>query len=541
MRATAIGFLLSLTIASLACADGGFFPPSPKHYAGADLTEPSQRAVIVHRNGMETLFLFVDYHGGAKSFAWIVPTPAKPKVDVADPDIFKEMADYFHYLQLKAWKKAGGTKASGTMFDSGGSSHAGPQPAAPQVRIHLTRKIGPYEMTVLSSVDADALKRWLAANEFRVPEGVDTVLQAYVKEKWFFVAVKVQAETGRVTTLKPLRLDFRAKEVVYPIRISAANRGVTDVRVYLLERKRRPNRVSKQDPSGSAFWVGRSIRKRCPKLMKALPLTYGGRFRLQRIQEEFVPQIMRRMEDRIRPTTGPAVSLSRTLGIAEALLSANASEADWAAQRLDYYEGLTNLQKRRLPSAHGKAVAELNRKLNGEFVDRLVAVCNDFLGRPWSKEPYRPKSREEWAQARHEHECFEGAVELLASCATGSEAGVIQCLERWSAIAGSTEAAVRVLGQFETPAGRRALGRVAASQRHHKLAASLLVQSCLRGKVAKTQERYDAARDLVAVLKRGALGGTDRAEATSLLERCTERSFGDDWKEWKQWLDGKPG
>ena len=541
MRATVIGFLLSLTIASLACADGGFFPPSPKHYAGADLTEPSQRAVIVHRNGMETLFLFVDYHGGAESFAWIVPTPTKPKVDVADPDIFKEMTDYFHYLQLKAWKKEGGTKGGAGVFGGGGSSHAGPRPAAPRVRIHLTRKIGPYEMTVLSSVDADALKRWLAVNEFRVPEGVDTVLEAYVKEKWFFVAIKVQAETGRVTTLKPLRLDFRAKEVVYPIRISAANRGVTDVRIYLLKRKSRPKRVPKQDPSGSTFWVARSIRKRCPKLMKALPLAYGWRFRLQRIQEKFVPQIMRRMEDRIRPTTGPAVSLSRTLGIAEALLSPDAREADWAAQRLDYYVGLTNLQKRRLPSAHGRAVKKLNRKLNSEFVDRLVVVCNDFLGRPWSKKTYRPKSPEEWDQAGHEHECFEGAVELLAACATGSEAGVTQCLERWAAIARSTEVAVRVLGQFETPAGRRALGRIAASQRHHELAASLLVQSCLRGKVAKTQERYDAARDLVAVLKRGTLWGTERAGATRLLERCTERSFGDDWKKWEAWLDGKAG
>jgi len=58
-----------------ALADGGFMPPMD--YSGADLAEPGQRAVLIHQKGREVLFLFVDYHGDAGTFAWIVPTPSR--------------------------------------------------------------------------------------------------------------------------------------------------------------------------------------------------------------------------------------------------------------------------------------------------------------------------------------------------------------------------------------------------------------------------------------------------------------------------------
>ena len=57
-------------------SDGCFF-----WRKGADLYEPSQKAVIYHKNGREKLILQVKYEGPAEDFAWIVPLPAQPQVE----------------------------------------------------------------------------------------------------------------------------------------------------------------------------------------------------------------------------------------------------------------------------------------------------------------------------------------------------------------------------------------------------------------------------------------------------------------------------
>ena len=52
----------------------------PVDYSGQDLTEPCQRAVLVHWRGRESLVLFVDYLGASDKFAWVIPCPSKLEV-----------------------------------------------------------------------------------------------------------------------------------------------------------------------------------------------------------------------------------------------------------------------------------------------------------------------------------------------------------------------------------------------------------------------------------------------------------------------------
>jgi len=70
-------------------ADGCFFSSYE-----ADIREPSQKAVIVYENGVETLILQVNFMGDAQDFAWVVPAPSLPELSEADGKIFEEL----HYL-----------------------------------------------------------------------------------------------------------------------------------------------------------------------------------------------------------------------------------------------------------------------------------------------------------------------------------------------------------------------------------------------------------------------------------------------------------
>ena len=80
--AVVLAAILLLVVTTPALADGGFF--AMREYY--DVYQPSQKAVIVYEKGREDLILSVKYEGDADEFAWVIPVPNKPKIDVTDPE-----------------------------------------------------------------------------------------------------------------------------------------------------------------------------------------------------------------------------------------------------------------------------------------------------------------------------------------------------------------------------------------------------------------------------------------------------------------------
>jgi len=70
-------------------ADGAFV-----WHKGADLYEPSQKAIILHKDGVEDMILQVKYSGPARDFCWMVPLPAVPTLSVVKRDVFAEISLY---------------------------------------------------------------------------------------------------------------------------------------------------------------------------------------------------------------------------------------------------------------------------------------------------------------------------------------------------------------------------------------------------------------------------------------------------------------
>ena len=58
-----------------------------------DIFQPSQKALILYEDNREDLILSVKYEGNANEFAWVIPVPAYPDIDISDPDLFWELAD----------------------------------------------------------------------------------------------------------------------------------------------------------------------------------------------------------------------------------------------------------------------------------------------------------------------------------------------------------------------------------------------------------------------------------------------------------------
>lgn len=412
------GWLVCVAAATAARGDGCFLPPLD--YSGQDLTEPSQRAVVVHCDGRESLFLFVDYQGASDRFAWIVPCPAKPDVRTAGSKVLLEVAKYYHHLEVLRWQEELRQRGG----DEGQQGGGGPQPESQEVRIHEVKLAGPYEIAIVSANEGESLAAWLTRNGYAAPANAAPILQKYIDQRWYFAAIKVRAVAGRLQTLPPILLQFPTDMPIYPLRISAINPGLVDVLVYYLGARA-------ELPAGyedlGAYALRDDFRKLCPTLAGEVPDLPWHKLQLSRISDTLTSHVMRRLDDRIHRQTlqGPEAfypldSLAQTVGIAEALASSDAAVASWGEARLSYY-----LQAKprpgEFPTEQLAALGQAGRRLGPALRDRLLACIGARVTA--AKQRAASFRRADWSgylMTAQDSTNLEGAVILLVrTCEPG--------------------------------------------------------------------------------------------------------------------------
>jgi hypothetical protein len=201
----------------MALADGGFFID-----IGKDIYQPSQKAVILYADGREDLILSVRYEGNADDFAWVVPVPSRPNVEVADPELFWELANLTREPVLYG--------SNG--FLPGVGSYEGPG-----VDVLEEKVVGPYDVAILSAGDPASLTDWLNSNGYSFPESGEKIIEEYIRNGWYFVASKIS--TGKEAsglaegTIEPLLLSFKTDRIVYPLRITSVSSDFCEVLLYV--------------------------------------------------------------------------------------------------------------------------------------------------------------------------------------------------------------------------------------------------------------------------------------------------------------------
>jgi hypothetical protein len=223
-RYCAVLGLLALTVAPVS-ADGAFLSAPRFH-----VSEPNQKALLWLDGGRETLILSVDYQGAVDEFGWVVPVPNRPKITLGPRDLFQRLAEITKPTTVDQRVE---------VPDSGEMAGAAP----PSVEEIEKVQVGPYDATVLAAAQSSALAAWLRQHGYVMPSGATDVLQGYVSEHWYYVAVRVKPpgpaprQNGREVptgSLSPLRLEFDSPRLVYPLRMTSLGREDTDVQLYVL-------------------------------------------------------------------------------------------------------------------------------------------------------------------------------------------------------------------------------------------------------------------------------------------------------------------
>lgn len=199
------------------------------------VSQSAQQALILHHNGVEDLFLKIDYEGeNLKELGWVIPVRTVPdKYAVAENNLFQDLREWTNLERERP--KARGVKGAKSASKSGGSS---------PIRLLPNTKVGPFEIQPIQAKGAgavDALNQWMKEHQFAT--FTSEQLRYYIDRDWTFLAVRIVPEKTTPTlansgSIPPLHLQFKSNEAIYPLKFST-HMGVFSTQITLITAEKR--------------------------------------------------------------------------------------------------------------------------------------------------------------------------------------------------------------------------------------------------------------------------------------------------------------
>ncbi len=214
-----------------ASACGGCFHPPTQTVS--DITD--ERMLLSVSSTQSTLYDQIEYSGSPSSFAWVLPIHGTVTVGLSAAVLFDSI-DALTATQINpppqncpAPNCALGQGASG-----GSSSGGAGDFAAPAVQVLAQANVGPYATVQLHASDSSALDSWLLTNGFNIPAAVQPILDAYVKEGFDFLAMKLLPNQG-VQAMRPVRVTTPGASLSLPLRMASVGTGaVTGITIWVV-------------------------------------------------------------------------------------------------------------------------------------------------------------------------------------------------------------------------------------------------------------------------------------------------------------------
>ncbi|MBE7474576.1 MAG: DUF2330 domain-containing protein [Anaerolineae bacterium] len=231
--------LLLFAAPAEACGCGAYIPRE------GEGTVVQERALVRWDGQTEDIVMALGVQGNTTEAAWIMPVPVEATVQLGQAELFDTLQELtkprveYRYGLIPPVALGAGAAPDGAV---GG--------AAP-VTLLRQQTLGPFEVSTLAATDATALSDWLADNGYTFPDGLDEVLQAYVEQKWFYIAARLTSgANGQELSgeLDPLWITFPSDELIYPMRATALATGVMPVYLYVLS----DHRVEKAQTFGDS-------------------------------------------------------------------------------------------------------------------------------------------------------------------------------------------------------------------------------------------------------------------------------------------------
>lgn len=225
-RLPALLGLATAVMPALALACGGFF------CSATPVDQTAERIIFVKEDAATvTSYVEITYQGSAEDFAWIVPVPSVPELDIWD-------GGAFNALDLATQPQFQGN--FGCDRDADGAQDPGlpGPPEAGGVDVLAREQVGPFDTATITSDDPRALVQWLRDNGFRILPEMEPFVALYTAEGMKFVAMKLQPGEG-VEAIAPIKMQYASAGMAVPLRLTAvAAQLEMGVKIWILGDKR---------------------------------------------------------------------------------------------------------------------------------------------------------------------------------------------------------------------------------------------------------------------------------------------------------------
>ena len=182
--------------------------------------QAAERSIFTVDPGEVSAYVQINYTGSAPDFAWVVPVPSVPEVDVA------EMASFFE-LQTATdpvfmLPPVPDCMFRDQVFEMGGAPQATMAEMEEDVTVFASGEAGPYAYDVVGTEtgDVNALIDWLNENNYRITPEMEPLVHVYVEEAMIFLAMKLQPDQG-VQDIQPIKMTYQSQQPMIPIRLTA--------------------------------------------------------------------------------------------------------------------------------------------------------------------------------------------------------------------------------------------------------------------------------------------------------------------------------
>ncbi|MCA9539204.1 MAG: DUF2330 domain-containing protein [Myxococcales bacterium] len=210
--ASKAGATLLLAAAALtptsALACGGFF-------CGTQPVDQQAERIIFVQEDPDTVTSYVEiaYQGAPEDFAWVVPVPALPELDVWH-------GRAFNALDLATQPQYRGLDWCFLDADADGIPEADENGGDGEVQVLAEERVGPFDTATIESRDPRALVEWLRLNDYRIPPAMEPFIALYTDEGMKFLAMKLAPGEG-TEGIQPIKMTYRAGGPAVPLRLTA--------------------------------------------------------------------------------------------------------------------------------------------------------------------------------------------------------------------------------------------------------------------------------------------------------------------------------
>lgn len=199
-----LGLLVLPGAGAQAC--GGFFCTT------APINQQVERIIFAQKGQEISAFVQINYTGEVADFAWVVPVPTVPKVDVATMEMFQELDTLTApvYIGPQMPEECMVVFSAAVEDGAGGSG----------VTVFSSGEVGPFAYDVIGSEDPRAMVNWLRDNGYQILEAMEPLIDVYVREKMLFLAMKLRPGQG-VQDIQPVKMTYTSRKPMIPLRLTA--------------------------------------------------------------------------------------------------------------------------------------------------------------------------------------------------------------------------------------------------------------------------------------------------------------------------------